>query len=79
MKHLGFCSILKHLYHEHVYLGETFAAAADFKLLVGKAKTHTCQELLRAPSLQATVPNFCSGDRYESISQETLGYTYAML
>ena len=56
---------------ELVYPDEAFAALADFQLLVGKAKTRACHELLRATPFKPRCKTFRSGDNDESISQQT--------
>ena len=60
-KHPVFCSIMKQLHDEHEHPVDDFAALADFKLLVGKARTRARQELLRS-TLQAMVPNHMAID-----------------
>ena len=78
VKHPILCFMLKQFHGEHVYLDEAFAVA-DFKLLVGEAKTRARHELLRATPSSHGAKLFSSGDSDGSISQQTLGYIHALL
>ena len=46
-KHHVFCTILKQISDDHQYPDEPFAALADFKMIIEKARKRTRHELLR--------------------------------
>ena len=70
VKHPVFCSALQQLNDEQEYLDETFAAVADFKLLLGKAWTWACQDFLRVncQSRKAELSRRQRGNKLGSVS-----------
>ena len=74
---LFFCSVSKQLHDELVHNNDVVAALDEFRMLVGQARTRS-----RATAGHSNKPR-CQprrgGDRYEGMSQETSGYTCAML
>ena len=57
VKHPLFCSILKQLHDEHVYLIDAFVALAEFKVLLGPPRPVPPKSYC-GPLLQAMVPSF---------------------
>ena len=79
VKHPVFCTILKQISDGHQYADEQFAALADLKLIIAKARKRTHHELLRntpgSPSAKFIDWCYC----HVGVQEQTTGHIDALL